>query len=192
MLALIDDEDAADVMQACNVDLNKLRRRLVSYIQSELDSLVTDDSVDSKPTAGFQRVIQRAVIHAQSSDLEEVNGANTLVAIFAESESIATGILHEFDITRFDAVNYISSGIRKSMRYLSDVVEPSIARSAEQAPSFQAYRGKIRFRQAAASGRIAERKATAKERCTELQRRCLPRANEQPELKLIADRYPPL
>src|SRR5437868_3992380 len=113
LLALLDDQDAAAVMRACNVDLDKLRRNLVAYIESELDSLVTDGADDSKPTAGFQRVIQRAVIHVQSSGREEVTGANVLIAIFAERESHAAYFLQEQDMTRYDAVNYISHGIAK-------------------------------------------------------------------------------
>src|SRR6516164_408670 len=113
LLALIEDQDAAAVMRACNVDLQKLRRRLVAYLESELDNLVTDGAEDSKPTAGFQRVIQRAVIHVQSSGHEEVTGANALVAIFAERESHAAYFLQEQDMTRYDAVNYISHGIEK-------------------------------------------------------------------------------
>ncbi len=113
LLALIDDQDAAAVMRACNVDLEKLRRSLVAYLESELDNLVTDGAEDSKPTAGFQRVIQRAVIHVQSSGREEVTGANVLVAIFAERESHAAYFLQEQDMTRYDAVNYISHGIAK-------------------------------------------------------------------------------
>src|SRR5262250_2287012 len=113
LLALIDDQDAAAVMKACNVDTDKLRRRLVAYLESELDNLVTDGADDSKPTAGFQRVIQRAVIHVQSSGREEVTGANVLVAIFAERESHAAYFLQEQDMTRYDAVNYISHGIAK-------------------------------------------------------------------------------
>src|SRR6478735_3152360 len=113
LLALIDDQDAAAVMRACNVDLEKLKRNLASYLESELDNLVTDGGEDSKPTAGFQRVIQRAVIHVQSSGREEVTGANVLVAIFAERESHAAYFLQEQDMTRYDAVNYISHGIAK-------------------------------------------------------------------------------
>ncbi|MGA2126966.1 MAG: AAA family ATPase, partial [Xanthobacteraceae bacterium] len=113
LLALIDDQDAAAVMRACNVDLDKLRRNLVAYLESELDSLITEGAEDSKPTAGFQRVIQRAVIHVQSSGREEVTGANVLVAIFAERESHAAYFLQEQDMTRYDAVNYISHGIAK-------------------------------------------------------------------------------
>jgi ATP-dependent Clp protease ATP-binding subunit ClpA len=113
LLALIDDQDAAAVMRACNVDLDVLRRNLVEYVDSELANLVADGRQDSKPTAGFQRVIQRAVIHVQSSGRDEVTGANVLVAIFAERESHAAYFLQEQDMTRYDAVNYISHGIAK-------------------------------------------------------------------------------
>jgi len=113
LLALIDDQDASAVMRACNVDLDKLRRSLTTYLESELENLITDGAEDSKPTAGFQRVIQRAVIHVQSSGREEVTGANVLVAIFAERESHAAYFLQEQDMTRYDAVNYISHGIAK-------------------------------------------------------------------------------
>jgi ATP-dependent Clp protease ATP-binding subunit ClpA len=113
LLALIDDQDAAAVMRACNVELDKLRRSVTAYLESELENLVSDGNDDSKPTAGFQRVIQRAVIHVQSSGREEVTGANVLVAIFAERESHAAYFLQEQDMTRYDAVNYISHGIAK-------------------------------------------------------------------------------
>ncbi|MBN9072821.1 MAG: AAA family ATPase, partial [Rhizobiales bacterium] len=113
LLALIDDGDAAAVMRACNVDLDELKQTVVTYIDTELDNLVTGYDEDSKPTAGFQRVIQRAVIHVQSSGREEVSGANVLVAIFAERESHAAYFLQEQQMTRYDAVNYISHGIAK-------------------------------------------------------------------------------
>src|SRR6516225_9050793 len=113
LLALVDDQDAAAVMQACTVDIDKLRRNLVTFVESELGELVTDGSEDSKPTAGFQRTIQRAVIHVQASGRDEVTGANVLVAIFAERESHAAFFLQEQEMTRYDAVNYISHGIAK-------------------------------------------------------------------------------
>src|SRR6202521_3118160 len=113
LLALLDDQDAAAVMRACNVDLDVLRRNLVEYIDTELANLATGSDEGSKPTPGFQRVIQRAVIHVQSSGREEVTGANVLVAIFAERESHAAYFLQEQDMTRYDAVNYISHGIAK-------------------------------------------------------------------------------
>jgi len=120
LLALIDDQDAAAVMRACNVDLDLLRRNLIEYVDGELENLITDSEEESKPTAGFQRVIQRAVIHVQSSGREEVTGANVLVAIFAERESHAAYFLQEQDMTRYDAVNYISHGIAKRMGMSED------------------------------------------------------------------------
>src|SRR6201985_18168 len=113
LLSLIDDSAAAAVMRACSVDLDKLRTSLVNYLETEFENLVTDGADDAKPTAGFQRVIQRAVIHVQSSGREEVTGANVLIAIFAERESHAAYFLQEQDMTRYDAVNYISHGIAK-------------------------------------------------------------------------------
>jgi ATP-dependent Clp protease ATP-binding subunit ClpA len=113
LLALTEDKDAAAVMRACSVDINILRRNLESYIDNELANLIVDNVKESKPTAGFQRVIQRAVIHVQSSGRDEVTGANVLVAIFAERESHAAYFLQEQDMTRYDAVNYISHGIAK-------------------------------------------------------------------------------
>ena len=109
----IDDQDAAAVMRACNVDLEQLKANLTDYIDTELKNLAGSGREESKPTAGFQRVIQRAMIHVQSSGREEVTGANVLVAIFAERESHAAYFLQEQDMTRYDAVNYISHGIAK-------------------------------------------------------------------------------
>ena len=113
LLALMDDEDAVGVMQACSVDVTALREAVSDYVDHELVDLIADDGEDAKPTAGFQRVIQRAVIHVQSSGRDEVTGANVLVAIFAERESHAAYFLQEQEMTRYDAVNYISHGIAK-------------------------------------------------------------------------------
>ncbi|WLR94339.1 ATP-dependent Clp protease ATP-binding subunit ClpA [Shinella zoogloeoides] len=113
LLALIDDGDAAAVMGACNVNLDVLRKTVTDYVDHDLANLVTGYEEDSKPTSGFQRVIQRAVIHVQSSGREEVTGANVLVAIFAERESHAAYFLQEQEMTRYDAVNFISHGIGK-------------------------------------------------------------------------------
>ncbi len=113
LLALVDDPDAANVMTACNVDLPSLKTALTLYVDTDLAALATSDGEDAKPTAGFQRVIQRAVIHVQSSGREEVSGANVLVAIFSERESHAAYFLQEQDMTRYDAVNYIAHGIAK-------------------------------------------------------------------------------
>jgi ATP-dependent Clp protease ATP-binding subunit ClpA len=113
LLSLADDQDASGVMRACEVDLPALKKNLLNYLDTELKSLVVDDGEDAKPTAGFQRVIQRAVIHVQSSGREEVTGANVLVAIFSERESHAAYFLQEQDMTRYDAVNFIAHGIAK-------------------------------------------------------------------------------
>ncbi|WP_292043342.1 MULTISPECIES: ATP-dependent Clp protease ATP-binding subunit ClpA [unclassified Brevundimonas] len=113
LLALIDDPDASSVMEACNVDLTTLRAALTLYVDNDLAALATADGDDAKPTAGFQRVIQRAVIHVQSSGREEVSGANVLVAIFSERESHAAYFLQQQEMTRYDAVNFIAHGIAK-------------------------------------------------------------------------------
>ncbi len=113
LLALVDDRDAAAVMRACNADIDALRNRLTDYLDTELTGLVSDNVDEAQPTNGFQRVIHRAVVHVQSSGREEVTGANVLVAMFAERESHAAFFLQEQEMTRFDAVQYISHGIAK-------------------------------------------------------------------------------
>ncbi|MDG2451240.1 MAG: ATP-dependent Clp protease ATP-binding subunit ClpA [Paracoccaceae bacterium] len=114
LLALIDEPDAARVMQACSVDLDDLRKTLTTFIEDDLSTLVTDvEGSEAVPTAAFQRVIQRAAIHVQSSGRNEVTGANVLVAIFAERESNAAYFLQEQDMTRYDAVNFIAHGVAK-------------------------------------------------------------------------------
>jgi ATP-dependent Clp protease ATP-binding subunit ClpA len=113
LLSLTEDQDAVAVMRACGVDIERLRNDLIDYIDNELDDLIDESGEEAKPTAGFQRVLQRAAIHVQSSGREEVTGANVLVAMFAERESHAVYFLQEQDMTRYDAVNYISHGIAK-------------------------------------------------------------------------------
>src|SRR6186997_1068995 len=100
-------------MKACLVNFDALRKRIVEYLDNELSSLFVKGSHEAQPTTGFQRVVHRAVVHVQSSGREEVTGANVLVAIFAERESHAAFFLQEQEMTRFDAVNYISHGIAK-------------------------------------------------------------------------------
>src|SRR5215467_15784778 len=113
LLALIDDPDAAQVMKACNVDTDALKASLLKYVDEELMTLDIEDGEDAKPTTGFQRVVQRAVLHVQNSGREEVTGANVLVALFTERESHAVYFLQEQNMTRLDAVSYISHGIAK-------------------------------------------------------------------------------
>ncbi len=114
LLALTDDRETIAVLVGCDVDIDALKSDLEDFINEELDSLIVQNGQDARPTAAFQRVIQRAVIHVQSSGREEVTGANVLVAIFAERESHAAYFLEQQDMSRLDAVNFISHGITKS------------------------------------------------------------------------------
>ena len=114
LLALIDEPDASRVLKACSVNLDELRKDLEDFIEDDLSTLETDvEGSEAVPTAAFQRVIQRAAIHVQSSGRTEVTGANVLVAIFAERESNAAYFLQEQDMTRYDAVNFIAHGVAK-------------------------------------------------------------------------------
>ena len=115
LLSLTEDQDAVAVLRACNVDVDKLHHALEAFLDEELGGLMVDQAVtDAKPTPSFQRVVQRSVHHVQMSGREEVTGANVLVAIFSERESHAVYFLHEQDMTRLDAVSYISHGIAKA------------------------------------------------------------------------------
>ena len=113
LLALLDNPTAAKVLRACGADLNALRRELTDFIQERSPLLPEDEDRDTQPTLGFQRVLQRAVFHVQSSGKKEVNGANVLVAIFGERESHAVYLLNQQSIARLDVVNCISHGISK-------------------------------------------------------------------------------
>jgi len=126
LLALSDDEDASVVLRGCGVDLVSLKQTIHEFMRHDLQSLVVADLDESKPTAGFQRVIHRAAIHVQSAGKNEVNGSNVLVALFSERESHAVYFLSEFDVNRLDVVNYISHGIVKYGEYmrLSTPIEP--------------------------------------------------------------------
>ena len=120
LLALIDDPDAAEVMTACGVDLGDLGDVVRQYLDQEYQSLKTGDGADPQPTAGFQRVIQRAILHVQSSGKDTVTGANVLVALFSERDSYAVYFLQQQDMSRLDAVSYISHGIGKGGRQLEN------------------------------------------------------------------------
>jgi ATP-dependent Clp protease ATP-binding subunit ClpA len=113
LYALIDDEHAAEVMRACGVALDDLQSAVVHYLDTELDSLKVEGHSDPSPTSGFQRVVQRAILHVQSSGKDEVTGANVLVALFSERESYAVYFLQQQDLTRLDAVSYLSHGVGK-------------------------------------------------------------------------------
>ncbi len=130
LLALVDDDDAAQVMNACGVDLGELGEVVKQYLDQEYQSLKTDDDADPQPTAGFQRVIQRAILHVQSSGKDTVTGANVLVALFSERDSYAVYFLQQQDISRLDAVSFISHGIGKGGKQL----EAKLPQGGEDAP----------------------------------------------------------
>jgi ATP-dependent Clp protease ATP-binding subunit ClpA len=143
LLALLDEPDAARVMQACNVDLGELRKTLQDFIDDDLSTLITEvDGSEAVPTAAFQRVIQRAAIHVQSSGRNEVTGANVLVAIFAERESNAAYFLQEQDMTRYDAVNFIAHGVAKNPSFSES--RPVSGAEEAQSESGQAAKGEAK------------------------------------------------
>jgi ATP-dependent Clp protease ATP-binding subunit ClpA len=114
LLALLDNPSAAEVLRACAADIDELRRELLQFIAQHTPTVAGDDEIDTQPTLGFQRVIQRAILHVQSSGKKEVTGANVLVAIFGEKDSHAVYFLQRQNITRLDVVNFISHGITKT------------------------------------------------------------------------------
>ncbi|WP_128891484.1 ATP-dependent Clp protease ATP-binding subunit ClpA [Erythrobacter sp. HKB08] len=118
LLALIEDEDAVQVMDACGVDTGELGDVVRQYLDQEYQSLKTEDDSDPQPTAGFQRVVQRAILHVQSSGKDTVTGANVLVALFSERDSYAVYFLQQQDMSRLDAVSFISHGIGKGGKQL--------------------------------------------------------------------------
>ena len=132
LLGLAEDSDAATVLRACGVDLDKLRQDLAEFLDKDLSGLATERPGDPKPTAGFQRVVQRAAIHVQSSGRDEVTGANVLVALFSERESHAVYFLQLQDMTRLDAVNFISHGIAKAPGRVAQ--RPTTSAKEENAP----------------------------------------------------------
>ncbi|WP_425101524.1 ATP-dependent Clp protease ATP-binding subunit ClpA [Tropicibacter sp. S64] len=139
LLALIDEPDAVRVMKACSVDTEELRTTLVEFIDEDLSNLVTDiEGSEAVPTAAFQRVIQRAAIHVQSSGRTEVTGANVLVAIFAERESNAAYFLQEQEMTRYDAVNFIAHGVAKNPAYGESRPVQGAPEEEAQAPEAEA------------------------------------------------------
>ncbi|KPL69052.1 Clp protease ClpX [Erythrobacter sp. SG61-1L] len=131
LLALVEDPDAAEVMTACGVDLGELAEVVKQYLDQEYQSLKTEDEADPQPTAGFQRVIQRAILHVQSSGKDTVTGANVLVALFSERDSYAVYFLQQQDMSRLDAVSYISHGIGKGGRQMESRT-PSGAEEPQQ------------------------------------------------------------
>ncbi len=113
LLAMLDNPSAAEVLKACGSNIDVLRNELTQYIDDHTPTISGEDEVDTQPTLGFQRVIQRAMLHVQSSGKKEVNGANVLVAIYGEKDSHAVYFLHQQGITRLDVVNFIAHGVSK-------------------------------------------------------------------------------
>ncbi len=128
LLALVDDEHASKVMTACGVDLGELKRTVAHYLDTELEALKVAQATDPSPTSGFQRVVQRAILHVQSSGRDEVTGANVLVALFSERESYAVYFLQQQDMSRLDAVSFISHGVGKG----GSAPEASTPKGAEE------------------------------------------------------------
>src|SRR5690606_37657046 len=136
LLALIEEPEAQRVMRACDMDIDIMRQMLTDYIEDDLSTLVTQvEGSEAVPTAAFQRVIQRAAIHVQSSGRTEVTGANVLVAIFAERESNAAYFLQEQDMTRYDAVNFIAHGVAKDPAFGEN--RPLTGSEDEEGPDFR-------------------------------------------------------
>ncbi|MEY4453916.1 MAG: ATP-binding protease component [Pseudomonadota bacterium] len=113
LLAMLDNPSAAEVLKACGSNIDTLRNELTQYIDDHTPTISGEDEVDTQPTLGFQRVIQRAMLHVQSSGKKEVNGANVLVAIYGEKDSHAVYFLHQQGVTRLDVVNFIAHGVSK-------------------------------------------------------------------------------
>ncbi|ODP38640.1 ATP-dependent Clp protease ATP-binding subunit ClpA [Sphingomonas turrisvirgatae] len=138
LLALVDDEHASKVMSACGVELGELKNTVAHYLDTELQALRVDQQTDPSPTSGFQRVVQRAILHVQSSGRDEVTGANVLVALFSERESYAVYFLQQQDMSRLDAVSFISHGVGKG----AAPTEASTPKGAEEEKPAKADAGK--------------------------------------------------
>src|SRR4028118_1944453 len=158
LLALVEDAHASKVMSACGVDTGELSRQVTRYLDQELTSLKADGSVDPSPTAGFQRVVQRAILHVQSSGREEVTGANVLVALFSERESHAVYFLQQQDMTRLDAVSFISHGVGKGQTAAEPTeikgTEETKAEDGKKKPESALKQFTVNLNEKAAEGRV--------------------------------------
>jgi Clp amino terminal domain, pathogenicity island component len=188
LLALIDDADAKPVLEACGCDVPRLQQTTRQYVDSELENLISDSNEEAKATDGFQRVVQRAAFHVQSAGREEVTGANILVAIFAERETHAAYFLQQENMTRYDAVNYISHGVSKKETEINSI-QIDLSRSATLAPQFNNKAGRLSYIEKSAIGDFKERKSTVLSRLNYLSSACGSRANEQPQLNELVSRY---
>ncbi len=134
LLAMLDNPSASEVLRACAANIDELRKQLTDFI-NEHTPVVSGDEVDTQPTLGFQRVIQRAILHVQSSGKKEVTGANVLVAIFGEKDSHAVYFLHQKGVTRLDVVNFISHGISKVPQTSAPAAKPEAESESDQEQS---------------------------------------------------------
>ena len=132
LLALLDNSAAVSVLKACNADIDRLRAEVRQVISETVPELGDEDERDTQPTIGFQRVLQRALYHVQSSGKQEVTGTNVLIALFSEKDSYATYLLNKNDITRLDVVNYVSHGIAKLEGDSEDSVVPMDSETVEE------------------------------------------------------------
>ena len=119
LFALLDDQDASELLIACSINLDKLKNDLLEFFVNTIDSQSSNDSLDIQPTVSFQRVLQRALVHVQSSGRKQANGANVIIAMFAERESHAVWLLANQGMTRLDAVSFVSHGTSKIPQYLN-------------------------------------------------------------------------
>ncbi len=148
LLALCDNPSASEVLKACAAKIDELKKALSDFVMQHTPTVAGTGEVDTQPTLGFQRVIQRAILHVQSSGKKEVTGANVLVAIYGEKDSHAVYFLHQQGVSRLDVVNYISHGITKARR------RPAPARRARPRP-------RPPRRRAAARSRASPRTSTS-------------------------------
>ena len=132
LLALLDNPSAAEVLRACAADIEGLRKELLTFINEHTPTVAGNDEIDTQPTLGFQRVIQRAILHVQSSGKKEVTGANVLVAIFGEKDSHAVFFLQRQNVTRLDVVNFISHGITKTPQAKGKEEQPEAEADAQE------------------------------------------------------------
>jgi ATP-dependent Clp protease ATP-binding subunit ClpA len=132
LLSLTEDADAKAVLEGCAVDINKLKQDLIEFLDRDLADYKIEKRQVSKPTAGFQRVVQRAAIHVQSAGIDEITGANVLVALFSERESHAVYFLQTQDVTRLDAVNFVTHGIQKGAETTNKLAGANLSRRSPE------------------------------------------------------------
>ena len=154
LLAMIDNPTAAEVLRSCGANLDTLRSDLNNYIEDHTPTVEGLDEVDTQPTLGFQRVIQRAILHVQSSGKKEVTGANVLVAIYGEKDSHAVFFLHQQGITRLDVVNFISHGVAKITDNTSKRAETEQEAETEGAPAGALENFTLNLNQQVTAGKI--------------------------------------